>query len=228
MSDETNTELEPNETLESKIAKPEHLPDKFWNEDTSEIRIDDLIESYKALEKKLSERKPQTVPDDSVDYEINIKDDLFLVDPDLNQRLKKKGFTQEQAQEVYDLAAEQLLPLLANLMADIKADKEAEKLIAHFGGYDGWREMARQLKAYGTKKLPQETLQSLASSFDGILILHKMMMQDIGDGVTVSGKSVSGGQVTDINAMMKNPKYWRDKDPSYIAKVTEAFERAYD
>ena len=31
----------------------------------------------------------------------------------------------------------------------------------------------------------------------------------------------------DLQAMMSDPKYWRDKDPSFIAKVTEGFQRLY-
>jgi len=27
--------------------------------------------------------------------------------------------------------------------------------------------------------------------------------------------------------MMRDPKYWREKDPSFVAKVTEGFERMY-
>jgi hypothetical protein len=27
--------------------------------------------------------------------------------------------------------------------------------------------------------------------------------------------------------MMRDPKYWRDKDPSYVAKVTEGFKKMY-
>jgi hypothetical protein len=27
--------------------------------------------------------------------------------------------------------------------------------------------------------------------------------------------------------MMRDPKYWRDQDPSFIAKVTEGFKRMY-
>ena len=208
--------------------KPEHVPEKFWNTETGEVRVDELITSYKFLEKKLSEKKLNSVPSDSAEYDITVKDNVFEIDPELNKRLLAKGFTQEQAQEVYDLAVEHMVPLIATMSADYKADREAEKLIAHFGGIDKWNEIARQLNAYGTKKLPKEALLGLASSYEGILALHKMMMQDVGDGITVNGKTVTSGNILDINKMMNDPKYWRDKDPAYIAKVTEAFSKAYD
>ena len=31
-----------------------------------------------------------------------------------------------------------------------------------------------------------------------------------------------------LNSMMKDPKYWRDKDPAFVAKVTQGFEGLYN
>jgi hypothetical protein len=31
----------------------------------------------------------------------------------------------------------------------------------------------------------------------------------------------------DLQSMMRDPKYWRDQDPSFIAKVTEGFQKLY-
>ena len=221
-----------NETMNVDVVeiaqKPDHIPAKFWDKDEGAVRVDQLLESYKSLEKKLSDKQSASKIDPPSDYEINVKDELFGIDNALNDRLRAKGFSQEQAQEVYDLAVEYMLPIILSIASEYKADREAEKLITHFGGMDGWNETARQLKAYGEKTLSPEALQGLAGSYEGILALHKMMLNDIGDGITVRGKAVSGGTVTDINAMMKNPRYWRDRDPTYIAKVTEAFERVYD
>jgi hypothetical protein len=30
-----------------------------------------------------------------------------------------------------------------------------------------------------------------------------------------------------LRSMMQNPKYWRDRDPAFIAKVSEGFQRIY-
>ena len=211
-----------------KPVKPDYVPEKFWDADAGGVRVEQLINSYKSLEKKLSDKAEASKIDAPSSYNIKIKDELFDIDPALNDRLREKGFTEAQAQEVYDLAVEHMLPIILSVVDDYKADREAEKLINHFGGMDKWSETARQLKAYGEKALSKEALTGLAGSFEGILALHKMMLNDIGDGVTVRGKAVGASTVTDINVMMKNPKYWRDRDPNYIAKVTEAFERVYE
>ncbi|MEM6811174.1 MAG: hypothetical protein AAF549_01780 [Pseudomonadota bacterium] len=32
----------------------------------------------------------------------------------------------------------------------------------------------------------------------------------------------------DLQSMMRDPRYWRDKDLSFIEKVTKTFERLYN
>ncbi len=225
LNPESQTQTKFDETVPQ---RPDYIPEKFWDQKSGSVRIDQLAYSYKTLEKKLSDKQELNKPAVPDQYDIKVKDNLFDLDETLNDRLRAKGFSQEQAQEVYDLAFEYMLPIILFIVADYKADREAEKLIAHFGGVDGWNETARQLKAYGEKTLSKDALQGLAGSFDGIMALHKMMVNDIGDGITVRGQAVGSSTIQDINTMMKNPKYWRDRDPSYIAKVTEAFERIYE
>ena len=31
----------------------------------------------------------------------------------------------------------------------------------------------------------------------------------------------------ELHAMMRDPKYWRDRDPAFVAKVTDGFKRLY-
>ena len=38
--------------------KPQGVPEKFWDAETGEIRVEDLLQSYLALEKKLSGMLP--------------------------------------------------------------------------------------------------------------------------------------------------------------------------
>ncbi len=216
--------------------KPEGLPDKFWDAKKGEVRLDALLSSYLALEKKLSTMIPEDdtkrlqkvlgVPDKAEDYNISVPNDLFDVDHELNDRLLKKGFTEAQVQEVYDLAAEKLVPLIVEMAGEFRADREVERLVNHFGGADKWKEISRQLLAYGQKNLPADVLDGLACSYEGIMALSRMMKAD---QPSLKGKGEPTGVEgeTDLHAMMKNPKYWRDKDPSFVAKVTQGFEKLY-
>ncbi|PZP56779.1 MAG: hypothetical protein DI586_02475 [Micavibrio aeruginosavorus] len=223
------------ETQKIDSKKPAHVPDKFWNAKKEEIRLEALLSSYLALEKKLSTmvaaedtkrmQKVLGVPDSAKDYNISVPNDLFDIDEELNERLLQKGFTQEQVQEVYDLAAEKLVPLIVEMAAEFQADREVERLVDKFGGADQWKEISRQLLAFGKKNLPVDVLNGLSCSYEGVMALHRMMKAEQPNIKNSDTAQPSGEK--DLYQMMKNPKYWRDKDPSFIAKVTEGFEKLY-
>lgn len=208
----------------TQTMKPETLPEKFWDADTGEIRLDELIKSYIALEKKLSSG-PQ-IPASAEDYCVNCDHGLFTPDTELNRRLHSGGFTQEQAQMVYDLAAERMVPMILEIAGEFKADREIDRLVAAFGGPEKWQEISRQLLAYGRKNLPGDVLDNLSSSFEGVMMLHRMMK---GEGGMTSPRveAAEGLEESDLRGMMRDPKYWRQKDPAFVGKVTEGFRKLY-
>jgi hypothetical protein len=202
----------------------EEIPDKFKTPEGA-LQTDALLRSYKELEKKLSSG-PQA-PKSPEDYCINCEHGLFESDPEINTHLHAKGFTQEQAQTVYDLAAQRMVPMVRAINADAQAEREVEKLIAHFGGADQWREISRQLLAFGQRNLPADVLESLSSSYDGVLALYRMMGSEEPGLKRAASENPSKVGELDLQSMMRDPKYWRDKDPSYVAKVTEGFKKMY-
>ncbi|MFT6582859.1 MAG: hypothetical protein ACJAU6_003305 [Alphaproteobacteria bacterium] len=43
--------IQEQEDTETETQRPENVPKKFWNSESSEIRVDSLLHSYQALEK---------------------------------------------------------------------------------------------------------------------------------------------------------------------------------
>jgi hypothetical protein len=216
--------------------KPEILPEKFWDAETGEIRLDDLIQSYIALEKKLSGTVPLDdkgriykalgVPDSPDQYNVNCDHGMFTTDAELNARLHAEGFTPQQVQMVYDLAAEKLVPMILELSADFKADGEVAKLTAAFGGPEKWQEISRQLLAFGKKTLPPDVLTNLSCSYEGVMALYRMMKgEDAGASPRVDASTAMNE--ADLRSMMRDPKYWREKDPSFVSRVTDGFKQIY-
>lgn len=201
------------------------IPEKFKNPETGEVNIGAMAKSYKELERRLSQTP--AAPKSPQEYCIECMHGMFEPDEEINARLHAKGFTQEQAQEVYDLAAEKMVPMVRELSADVKADREVEKLITHFGGAAQWKEVSRQLLMFGQKHLPADVLENLASSFEGVLALHKMMKGGEPTLQRGSAKAPSAMDEAALQSMMRDPKYWRDKDPAFVAKVTQGFESLY-
>ena len=189
------------------------------------------MKSYLELEKKMSASNVSgslfSIPASPEEYQIAVKDNLFEPDIELNRRLHAKGFAPEQVQEVYDLAVEKMVPMILDMAAEFQAEREIERLTAHFGGEDQWREVSRQMLSFGKKNLPPQVLQGMSASYEGIMALYKMMQSEEPMTLGAKGKSIATNAEKDLQSMMNDPKYWRDKDPSYIAKVTEGFKNLY-
>jgi hypothetical protein len=222
------------------------VPAKFLDPATGEVRVEALLKSYLELERKLSQMMPlpgpemgegerrrllaaMGVPNGPDGYRVDCPHGLFEPDPELNARMHQAGFTPDQVQLVYDLAAERMVPLIQEVAAEFEAERELERLIEHFGGEDRWRETARQMLAWARKNLPAAAVEGLSSSFDGVMALYRMMTSDEPAAMRPGAKSGSqpGGNESELAAMIRDPRYWRDKDPAFIDKVSEGFRRLF-
>ncbi len=237
------TEIEtPAENQAEQSDKPFNVPDKFWDADKKEIRVEALINSYLALEKRFSKMVP--VPETEDDkkriqkllglpespdmYQVDLKSDVIDIDPELNARLHAKGFTNEQVQEIYDLATEKMVPMMLEMAAEFQADHELERLVSEFGGAEKWGILSKQLQDYGQKNLPPSAYEGLACSYDGVMALYNMMKSNIKNPMARdNGTSSDAMDEQALRDMMQNPKYWRDRDPTFIAKVGEGFQKLY-
>ena len=225
-----------NETVAASPNKPANLPEKFWDEAKQQIRVEALLNSYLELERKLSTMinpddrarvlTTHGVPDSADASEINVNHGLFPVDADINKRMHERGFTPDQVQMVYDLAVEKMVPMVLEIADEFKAEREVDRLIAAFGGPEKWTEISRQLLAYGQKNLPPEVLSNLAGSFEGVMALYRLMR---GEEPVLSREDMSSatGDERELQSMMRDPRYWKTKDPAFVAQVTEGFRRMY-
>lgn len=222
--------------------KPESVPDKFWDNDKKEIRVEALLNSYLALEKRLSKMVPlpetdddkkrlqkiMGLPDSADLYQVNLQSDVIDIDPELNARLHAKGFTNDQVQEIYDLATEKLVPMILEMAAEFQADRELERLVKEFGGTEKWGIISNQLQEFGRKNLPQSAYEGLCCSYDGVMALYHMMKSGSSSPIAKGGNgSFEALDESGLRTMMQSPKYWRDRDPAFIAKVSEGFQRLY-
>jgi len=161
------------------------------------------------------------------DYEIAIEGDLITPDPEINARLLDAGFTQDQAQVVYDLAAERLMPMVSEMAAEFEAHNQISRLADHFGGEAKWRETSRQLGQWGKSNFPEEVYAALSSTYEGVLALHNMMTK--GEPGLLDGAAATGGGLSEsgLREMMNDPRYWRDHDPAIADKVRNGFRSLF-
>ena len=160
-------------------------------------------------------------------YEIVLHSKFLTIDEEVNKRLKQAGFTNEQAQLVYDLASEIMIPKIKEVIDEFKLYKELSKLENYFGGEERFDEIARQISLWAEKNLPNEIYESLNSTFYGVVALYNMMTSG---EPKVMGKSCDTADVITENKlkeMMKDPKYWRDNDKDFIKKINDGFKFLY-
>ncbi len=224
--------------------RPPHVPEKFWDAARGEVRVDALLESYAELERKLGRMVslPEGPEDEAgrrrllralgwpvrpEDYDFDSPHPLIERDPELDRRLHEAGFTRDQAKLVYELAAERLLPAVAEVVAEATARRERERLEAHFGGRERFEAIARELRDFAQRRLDPATAEALSSSYEGVLALHRMALAEEPE---LFAEAEGGGLVPDedqLVEMMRDPRYWRDHDPEFVAQVTEGFRRLY-
>ena len=231
------------EQVQEQADRPAGVPEKFWDREAGAIRTDALLKSYVELERKLGSMVPLPSDDDQEgrerlrralgvpaaadEYRIEVRDELLTPTPELNTRLHEAGFTQEQAQLVYDLAAEHVLPLIDDVMGELHASRDSERLAKHFGGDAAWQNMARQVKTWGQANLAEDVYRTLAASYDGVLAMHQMMQaREPAVLHNVDGPQSEIDEAT-LTRLMRDPRYWRERDPAFVAQVTEGFQRLY-
>jgi hypothetical protein len=207
-------------------GRPPGLPDKFWDEKHKAVRLDAMIRSYADLEKKLGSVSHREVPPSPDDYDINLRDEILAVDAEVNKKLHAAGFSREQAQVVYDLAYDHLLPLLADLAAQLEADSQVQRLEQRFGGRERWREVARQISAWGSTHLPVQVFEALSTTPEGIETMHQMMAAAEPGLIRERGTS-DGIDEAEMKSLMRDPRYWRDQDPTIVERVRAGFRALY-
>jgi len=222
-------------------ARPEDVPEKFWDAGRGVLRTEALLKSYRELERKLSARfappgedAPEEerlrfrraigVPDTAEEYAVEPRHELVGPDPEVNAVLHRAGFTPAQVQLVYDLAAERLLPIVAEAASNLEAERQRDRLRAEFGGEARYRRTAGQISAWGKANLPPEVLAALSTTADGVIALARMMEK----GEPVLSRQAEAPAAADeaaLRRMMRDPRYWRSREPDFVKRVTEGFRR---
>lgn len=171
------------------------------------------------------------VPQTAEDYDLNVDDALGGADAAINQRLHDAHFTADQAQLVYDLAAEILAPRVRDVetrAADQAFDIARQNLAASFGGAENWHRLAPKIAKWGRENLPEAAYAAMAQSVDGVRALHRLMEGGREAPLGSASEGASGeAPRAEIRRLMNDPRYWRDGDPALVGQVQAAFSRLH-
>jgi hypothetical protein len=202
-------------------ATPDGVPEKFWDAEAGTLRTEALLKSYRERQRFF---RALGVPEKPDGYTIAAPHDLLCADDDINARLHAAGFNAKQAQLVYDLAAERLLPLIADAVREVEAEREVDRLRAHFGGDEAFRRMAAQIAAWGHANLAPHVFDALSTSHDGVVAIHGMMAKRE-PALMRAADQPAASHEQELRVMMRDPRYWRTREPDFVKRVTEGFRR---
>lgn len=158
-------------------------------------------------------------------YQITTDHPWLEPDQELNAILHEHSFSQEQAQVVYDLAHEHVLPLFEQLAGQI-AELRGESLLRETFAGEDWQSQAAQVQQWGEAALPPDLYEALTTTPAGVAAMHQMMQH--GEPQFV-GATTSTGSVekNSLRRMMDDPRYWRDHDPELVSRVQDGFASLY-
>ena len=219
------------------------IPSKFQDEN-GQLRVNELLKSYQELEKKLSrmvqvpadDAAPEErqafyralgVPESPEAYQITVTNELMASDPDVNRYLYDLGFTNKQAQAVYDLAAQKIMPVIQELAQEYEASRQRAALVHHFGGNERWGEVSRQIGAWARGHLPTQVVDAMATTYEGVMALYSMMQSGEPGLMNRSAGDEEILDEEDLKKLMMSPKYWKEQDPATLKKVSDGFRRLY-
>ena len=224
-------------------SRPEYVQEKFWNAEKGEVNIENLASSYNSLESKLGSRtedltkqirtdieneKLQNVPEE---YKLNVPELDGNVSLDIsndmpivqwwNQTAKNAGLSQEQYDEGVKVFVDNAIANLPN------SDLEIQKL------GDAGRERVEAAELWSKKHLSPEAYNAIsgfAATAEGVKALEEVMKltKDSNMPTTQTQVDVSA-DIDDLKSMLKDPRYWDSsrRDPAYVKRVTELYEKAY-
>jgi hypothetical protein len=87
--------------------------------------------------------------------------------------------------------------------------------------------MARQIRTWGQANLAEDVYRTLAASYDGVLAMHQMMQAREPSVLQETNGAQNDVDEAALTRMMRDPRYWRERDAAFVAQVTDGFQRLY-
>lgn len=210
------------------------VPENFWDTEKNSVNTGAILKSQMDLRKQIGE---DLSPKDG--YKINIPEELKdVITPDPDNPLYKAAceFAKKHkiSQEDFDNLCLPYFQELAQpfINADSFMKEEEAKLDKIFGNKKD--EVKNRIRNFidnsGLKdnRDVMDELSQLTVTAAGIQALNALI-SSAGNNMAAVGELGKSSDMTEdeLKEMMKDPRYWRDHDASFVKKVTEGFQKLY-
>ena len=115
-----------------------------------------------------------------------------------------------------------------SMMEDMRYQADHDRLCTQFGGAEKWSHLQGELSAWGENNLPAPLFQELSQSYDGVLALYRMAFPGTPEpALSRPGQSEYITDEASLRRMIRDPRYWRDRDSAFIAEVQSGYAKLY-
>ena len=242
---QTQTNEVSRETQSTHIpARPEHIPEKFWNAETGETNIDDLAKSYNNLEKFSTGKKDEMresliaeitaeaaegLPEDSKGYKLpplveGLTEEMVEDNP-LTGWWREKCHSMGLDQDNFEDGINQYIAFAQGQMPDTQKEIEnlGENAQERIEAANNWASTVLNPEQF---EVLQGTLGMSAKGVEVIESLMEATKQNISRSASVA-QPERELSMADVKEMMNDKRYYdsRHRDLSYVKKVDDAFQR---
>lgn len=225
---------------EVKIYRPEGMPDHYAGASDNET-IDKLYKAVNGFRK--DQAKGKGFPEKLDDYKLELPEEISSKLIRAGEDGKDPVF--EHMRGVFHsrgISSEDAIAIMTEYASKF-GDPAGDESTADFeyksiGGAEKAQPMIDGAKTFlqglqNSKKLSDkavEELTLLTYHSEGLTAINELRAL-LGDK-TIPSKIEGGGggkkTQAELNKMMEDPKYWKEKDPSFIKEVTEGFQALYN
>lgn len=223
-------------------SRPDGLSDAFWDNEKNEIKLNDLIADHGNLSKFKTESETRLAnrPESPEKYEIRVPESVklpegttfeFDKDSPLMKIARQVAFDSGRGQEGFDEMVSEYInhEITRAAQEETLLQETYQAELAKLGekGKDRIEAVNSFMKSNLTDK-QFEAIKSIATTAEGIRAVETLMSLSK-DSTPKRDENGGGEAVTQesLDAIMRDPKYWRDRDPDYMAKVQEGYKKLY-
>lgn len=223
------------------VQRPDFLPEKFWDAESKAPRLEEMAKSYSALETKIGsnreayfkefeEGRLSQRPESADAYQLQIDSKELGLPEGVTANIDTKdplyqwwretayanGYTQEQFTAGINQYLKQEFANLPNM------DAERETL-----GENAQDRISR-VELWARKNAGDELFDKVKyrlGNADAVQFFEAIMKKTAGIDMSGEGQGHNAPLTKEqIRAMQDDPRYWKDRDPTYIKKVEEAWQ----
>jgi len=228
---------------EQEVSRPEYVPEKFWDNDRNEIKVEELSASYNSLEKKLGMRTDELSKQIRTDIEqeakTSIPEKYEIVLPEIpeevnievneDQELLKEwsNICKENnlSQDVFNRGVNAFVNNEIAGLPNLKSEMEelGDNAKSRLEAAELWTKKYLSNEAY-------DAMSKLASTAEGVKAIEEIMnitkSKPLPNANTVVDAEL---EETDLRSMMNDPRYYdpSKRDEAYYNRVTKLYEKKY-